>query len=52
VSFRNKVIVGLVGLALADLVLPFPILAAFMIYVVAARPPYFRDWVSRVYGGF
>ena len=50
-TLKTKLILGLVLLALLDLVVPFPIIGALLIYVIAARPPFFEDWVKRVYGG-
>jgi len=49
-DLKTKLILGLVLMALVDLVFPFPLMAAFLIYVVAARPPFFRAWVNHIYG--
>lgn len=39
-------------LVLVDLlVFAVPLTALFAAYVVVARPPWFLDWVRRLYGG-
>ena len=44
-----KTVLYLVLLAVVDAVIPVPIAAGLLIYVVLARPPWFRDLVSRIY---
>jgi hypothetical protein len=48
-SSRTRYLAWLIGLALIDIFIPIPIVAALMIYVVARRPPWFRDVVSDLY---
>ena len=53
--FRNRIlqtnlVLWLVVLALVDVVLPIPILALTMIWVVARKPAWFRRLVRDVYG--
>jgi hypothetical protein len=49
-SFETKCLLALVGIAIVDMVIPIPFAALFLIYVVSARPPRFREMVERVYG--
>ena len=31
--------------------LPFPVLGFVLLYVVLKRPPWFKEWVERLYQG-
>ena len=48
-TLRAKLLITLAFLAVLDVLIPFPLLVAFLVYVTAARPPFFREWVQRVY---
>ena len=48
-TLRTKLLTTLAFLALVDVLVPFPLLVAFLIYVVAARPSFFRAWVEEIY---
>lgn len=45
----TKTLLWLLVLAVFDAVIPFPIVASVLVYVVLARPPWFRDLVVGVY---
>lgn len=46
---RRSVILYLVLLAVVDVVIPVPLLALLLIYVVARRPAWFRELAREVY---
>jgi hypothetical protein len=46
---RNRVLVWLAGLGLVDILIPVPIVALTLAYVVLERPPWFRRLVAEVY---
>lgn len=46
---NTKVLIGLLILALLDAIIPFPITAAILLYVLWARPDWFKAMVTRVY---
>lgn len=48
---RTTVLAWLITLAVLDVVIPVPILALLMIWVVLKRPAWFADLVRRVYSG-
>lgn len=45
-----RLLIGLVLLAVVDTILPVPITALFLFYVLFYRPPWFAAAVDRVYG--
>lgn len=45
----TKTLLWLLVLAAFDVVIPFPIVASVLVYVVLARPPWFRELVAEVY---
>ena len=49
-SMKTQVLVGLVGLGIIDVVIPIPILALILIYVVLQQPPWFTEIVRNIYG--
>ena len=49
-SMKIQVLVGLVGLGIIDVVIPIPILALILIYVVLQQPPWFTEIVRDIYG--
>jgi hypothetical protein len=49
VTLTTKCLVSLAALALADLVIPIPILGGILIYVVIQKPPWFEQLTSRLY---
>lgn len=48
-KFKTRLIVGLVALAVVDMVIPIPFTALLLLYVVLERPPWFARWTSEVY---
>jgi hypothetical protein len=46
---KTQVLVGLIALGLIDTVIPIPILALILIYVVLQRPTWFTDMVHDIY---
>jgi len=49
-DYGMKVLVGLIPLAIVDAVISLPVIGLLLIYVIIARPPWFSDLVSRIYG--
>ena len=49
-SMKTKCLLYLLGIGIIDVVVPVPILALIMIYVVLERPPWFRGVVREIYG--
>jgi len=48
---NTNTLIGLLVLALIDTLIPFPITAVVLLYVLWQRPEWFRTLVSDVYGG-
>lgn len=48
---RSTVLTWLIAIALIDVVIPVPILALVLIWVVLKRPAWFADLVRKVYSG-
>ena len=46
----SDILIGLLVLALVDTLIPFPITAVILLYVIWQKPGWFKDMVSRVYG--
>ncbi len=46
---RTRYLLWLIGLAVFDIVIPIPLVAGTLIYVLLRRPRWFRDMVSDVY---
>ncbi|MBW2059528.1 MAG: hypothetical protein JRH07_04875 [Deltaproteobacteria bacterium] len=49
-SSRTRYLLWLIGLAVFDVVVPFPLMATVLIYVLFRRPLWFREIVSEIYG--
>jgi hypothetical protein len=49
-ALKTKCLIGLLGLAVVDAVIPFPILGMILIYVVLQKPPWFHEVVRDLYG--
>jgi hypothetical protein len=47
---KTRVLLTLIGLAFLDTIIPIPIVACILIYVVLQRPTWFTDMVRDVYG--
>ena len=48
-STYTKTLLYLVILAVIDTVIPLPITAGILIYVLLNKPPWFRDLVTKIY---
>ncbi len=48
-STKTKGLVAVILLALCDTVIPIPITALGLIYVMLQRPDWFRAWVEQFY---
>ena len=46
---ENKVLIYLILFAILDLIIPFPITAVILIYVVLVKPNWFKDYVTEIY---
>jgi hypothetical protein len=46
---RTRVLLYLIIFALVDVVIPVPITALLLIYVLFEKPDWFRDLVSEIY---
>jgi hypothetical protein len=51
-SPKTRVLLTLIGLAFLDTIIPIPIVASILIYVVLQRPTWFTDMVRDVYGSW
>ncbi len=47
---KTKCILSLTGLALIDIVIPIPVTALVLIYVVLEKPAWFSALVGEIYG--
>jgi len=48
-KLKAKLLIGLVALAVVDMVIPIPFTALLLLYVVLERPPWFQAWASEIY---
>ncbi len=46
---RTKILIYLIIFALVDLVIPVPITAILLIYVLFEKPDWFKELVSEIY---
>jgi len=49
-STKTQILISLIGLGLADIVIPIPIVATILIYVTLQRPSWFAEMVRDIYG--
>jgi putative effector of murein hydrolase LrgA (UPF0299 family) len=49
-TIKTKWFITLILLSMVDIVIPFPIIGAILIYVLLQRPPWFRNVVADIYG--
>jgi len=49
-SAKTQVLMTLIALSIVDIVIPIPIVAFILIYVVLRRPTWFMDKVRDIYG--
>ncbi len=48
-KLKTKLLIGLVVLAVLDMVIPIPFTALILLYVVLEKPPWFEKVVSDLY---
>ena len=48
-TIKTKCLIGLILLAMVDMVIPLPIIGALLIYILLQRPPWFRNVVTEIY---
>ena len=48
-SLKNKLLIYLIIFALFDLIIPFPITAVILIYVLFEKPQWFKEYVTDIY---
>jgi hypothetical protein len=46
---KAQLIIALIFLCIVDIVIPIPLLGCLLIYIVAQKPPWFRDLVNKIY---
>lgn len=46
---NTKILIFLIAMALADIIIPIPIAAFMLIYVLYQKPVWFRELVEAVY---
>ncbi|MBN2010001.1 hypothetical protein JW960_11715 [candidate division KSB1 bacterium] len=46
---QNQLLIYLLVLAVLDLVIPFPITAVILIYVIFTKPAWFKQYVDDIY---
>jgi len=47
---RNSALITMFALGFLDVIIPVPIVALILIWVIVSRPPWFRKTVDVVYG--
>ena len=50
-TIKKKLLISLILLGIVDMVIPFPIIGAILIYVLLQKPPWFREIVAEIYSG-
>lgn len=48
-SIKTQILIYIVILAVFDTVIPLPLTALVLIYVVYLKPRWFREWVDNIY---
>lgn len=48
-KLKGKLIIGLIILAIVDMIVPIPFTALLLLYVVIERPPWFKIWTVDIY---
>jgi hypothetical protein len=49
VQWTTRTALALAALAVVDVLVPAPLAALFLIYVLLAKPPFVKAWVDRLY---
>ena len=50
-SLKTQLLIYLLAMAVFDVIIPIPITAMALIYVLYQKPKWFKDWVDTVYRG-
>lgn len=48
-DLKNKLLIYLIIFAIFDLIIPFPITAVILMYVLFEKPGWFKDYVIEIY---
>jgi len=48
-KLKTQLLIGLVILAVLDMVIPIPFTALLLLYVLLEKPPWFGRWTSEIY---
>jgi hypothetical protein len=48
-KLRTQLLIGLVILAVLDMVIPIPFTALLLLYVLLEKPLWFERWTSQIY---
>ncbi len=48
-KIKTKIQIWLILFALFDLIIPFPITAVVLLYVLFEKPTWFQEWVKDIY---
>ncbi|MBW1780280.1 MAG: hypothetical protein JRL30_06030 [Deltaproteobacteria bacterium] len=48
-KFKTKLLIGLVIIAVLDMIVPIPFAALLLLYVVIEKPPWFQRLVADLY---
>lgn len=46
---KTKHLICLISLAILDMLIPIPIVAIALIFIMLQKPAWFRDWVDEIY---
>ena len=49
-KLKNKLLIYLIIFAIIDTLIPVPLTALLLIYVLTEKPQWFRNLVTRIYG--
>jgi hypothetical protein len=49
-TLKTKILIYITILAVFDTIIPIPMTAFVLIYVLYQKPQWFRDWVYKIYG--
>ena len=47
----NRILIYLIIFAIIDTVIPIPLTALLLIYILTEKPEWFKDLVARIYDG-
>lgn len=48
-NITTKLLIYLIIFAILDLIIPFPITAVILIYVILEKPYWFKEYVAEIY---